>query len=1005
MAAVPPIEAHLSPRISSRHASVRTEDVADPSSPRPHRFRAKPITRLLQFPTGADRRNTAAWADLLEGGLPPHLRDHARPPTNLAPNAADVANILLAAQKVVPSAKGIDVLGIDVLFYLGFQKQRWDTVVWLVKRLVEAFGPQVLKPGRSPQLVSRWVGEVSLDDLTGTKAALQDLIGPDANPVAVSAGAATLDELTDDAPDNMSGDERLARNALGQVWRSLGHMVAACVDTAVKPEILEIIAYLHHMGIMPASIYNQKPSSDATSIQQPPTLNLLSSRILISLSDAAWRAHEKSAVGMAHAKSGWYQSLRPEQPGSRYRVNVAGLRPEVWLEVLLWSCLHGGWITEGSEILRILHVTNWKPFSWRSVIPTTTDSSPDWDKLEYAFNHRLPSTMDSPDTSVDVTVCKTISSEVINAYIDALTGSTRLGVGERGLPPKYVIDRLHDLQNLLQRGNLSLVAGSWDAILLRLADTHDHFVDQSLPGFKAFVTLSPLMGDELGSPVARDIPEYVFDGSAAVIGLYHKALRSRIKAGDASGALRVFRSLSDMADNNKQRSLDDFIEQQQAVTQSNGACNVQLALFTNNFPGIAYPAFEMQIPSTILGPFLDLVLDAKAFQLANWLVYSNEIDGPVIPGQLYADLAVAPALIRFAAETDDKPLLSKIINARKALVKNERPFLPQEYLRTFFRSQVERRSWTGAVKILKHIQDTPPTRLNIVDMAYVTRAMLLEYRTACQSSDQDAQKSFGHARDLFVAALQSTGPTKSLDMTQEQNHMVLIVLSCADGYWAEFCKTLLPPPAYHTFHLPTKTFNLVLDGIIHAYGATKGQSVLDVFWPYPVKKAQRMGKRPSESGSGELQMSRFEPSGDRSHEIRHIIQLPTHPPEEAVVYGGLEPDLATVRLILMAALDEVSRPQGLGEFSKASGSSGSGSQTQQTEAVRMDDLTDETNQTTVDLLAWAVRKLQTMGMAEHDILDELGAALSSHPQLRSQLPEMLASANVIEEEHDQPGGF
>ena len=144
------------------------------------------------------------------------------------------------------------------------------------------------------------------------------------------------------------------------------------------------------MGIMPMSIYNQRPSPDSTAIQQPPTLRLFSSRILTSLSDAAWRAHEKMVVQEAKAKGGDYAALRPEIPGMAYRIYVAGLRPEVWMELILWSCLHGGWVIDGVKILRMLSSEpsqrQWRSLSWRTLAAAEGGKDDDWDKFDYIFN-------------------------------------------------------------------------------------------------------------------------------------------------------------------------------------------------------------------------------------------------------------------------------------------------------------------------------------------------------------------------------------------------------------------------------------------------------------------------------------------------------------------------------------------------------------------------------------------------------------------------------------------
>ncbi|KAK5169674.1 uncharacterized protein LTR77_005652 [Saxophila tyrrhenica] len=990
-----------------------------------HRVDPSSTAQRLRFPQIRGRRDPERWASLLEGGLPPHLRDHTGPRADLTPNIEDVAEILLAAQEPVYA-------DVDLLYYLAVEKERWDAVIWLVKRLVEAFGPEVLRDGRLHHVVGQWESESSLDALTEDKIAVEDAPGPEASLIPSAPGQATLDQLTGDKPDNLSRGERLAHNALGQIWRSLGHMVTACADTGIKAEILEIIAHLHHMGIMPASIYNQKPSTDSTSIQQPPTLNLLSSRILISLSDAAWRAHERSNNRTARLNSSPDDSSRPAKPGSRYKVNVAGLRPEVWLELILWACLHGGWIKEGAELLDASYTAGWKPFAWRSMVPEDNGSTPDWDKLEYAFNTRPPSAMDEPDVPIEAPVHRTISSEVINAYIDALASSTRQGVGERGLAASYVIERILTLQKLLRRGRLSLGAGSWDAVLLRLADLHGERIDHGVETFKSLSKLSPRMGAELSLPFGRDVPEYVFDGSAAIVGLHHRALRSRMHAGDVRGAFEVFRSLQEFADINKERSVWDFTKDRAPRNQD----RAESETFTSNFPGIAYPAFEMQIPPTILGPFLDLVIDAGAYQFATWMVYSTEIDGPVIPAHLYTDPAVAPALIRFASETDDRSLLSKIVNARKALASYEHPSLPPDYLRAFFRSQVERKNWAAAGKILTHVHEMSAYGLDIGSIAHVTRAMLQEYGIARKDSertvDQDPKtlnseevredkttyrkkkghqdsearreqtvaqnkqpfQDFSQARDLFTTAIQITYE-QSQDF-RDQVATLLIVLSRADNYWAGFCKALMPQQAYYRCYISTRAFNEMLKGIIGAFGAARGRSVIDAFWSGPIQEAQSGDMPAHDEDVGEVQMARFEPFLAEEAAIRNVVTLPTNPQSELVVYGGLQPDLTTIRLVLRSALDEIKdaqRQQRVRSNAPAQSSPMEGIEAHGQDSVQSQGLEASAalEPSALETIVWAARKLLSLGVKEPDVMEELEATLSKRDlsRLHDRLAETL----------------
>jgi hypothetical protein len=51
------------------------------------------------------------------------------------------------------------------------------------------------------------------------------------------------------------------------------------------------------------------------------------------------------------------------------------------------------------------------------------------------------------------------------------------------------------------------------------------------------------------------------------------------------------------------------------------------------------------VPEPVLAAFIDLITDAKAYDLGRWLLYSDETGGSVI--RFFSSVTVAPALLRF----------------------------------------------------------------------------------------------------------------------------------------------------------------------------------------------------------------------------------------------------------------------------------------------------------------------------------------------------------------------
>jgi len=257
----------------------------------------------------------------------------------------------------------------------------------------------------------------------------------------------------------------IGHDVLGGIWQSIGKMIIAdsARNTAITPEILEMLAMMHHRGIMPDSLYRYNPPEDRSALRPPPTLHLLSSQILTSLSDAAWRAHEKCVLDEAKANGGLDTSNRPEIPGSMYRVRVSGLTHEVWLELVLWACLHGGWTVHGAAILEDLpkHKPDaWSALSWREivkpVISAGQEKAIDWDELRYLFNTQSLEADTEIRERQRKQVSKTVSAEVVTAYVDALVSTISVGVGERGTSPGTVVRLVEMLKSFLARNNLDL---------------------------------------------------------------------------------------------------------------------------------------------------------------------------------------------------------------------------------------------------------------------------------------------------------------------------------------------------------------------------------------------------------------------------------------------------------------------------------------------------------------------------------------------------------------------
>ncbi|KAK6435702.1 hypothetical protein LTR95_008114, partial [Oleoguttula sp. CCFEE 5521] len=268
------------------------------------------------FPQRHDDRDFLArdvyisrWTETLNPLLPPQYRigTQAGPGVNAyQPDALLIAEKLLEAHVSATHLPSDIRLTSDLLYVFAVDQGRWRLVVWLVKVLLEGLRVEDVHAERLSTTVQKWQRKGSLDELTAEpiySKPVTEGATVEAHLELTGAGGRNLDDATATyATEDLSQGERLAHDTLGLIWRALGSLTVRCsidhniAGGAMKPEVLEMIALVHHHGFMPASTYSYTPSDSPDAIQQPPTLHLLSSKIMTALSDAAWHAQATTTL-------------------------------------------------------------------------------------------------------------------------------------------------------------------------------------------------------------------------------------------------------------------------------------------------------------------------------------------------------------------------------------------------------------------------------------------------------------------------------------------------------------------------------------------------------------------------------------------------------------------------------------------------------------------------------------------------------------------------------------
>ncbi|KAK3077284.1 hypothetical protein LTS18_010734, partial [Coniosporium uncinatum] len=131
------------------------------------------------------------------------------------------------------------------------------------------------------------------------------------------------------------------------------------------------------------------------------------------------------------------------------------------------------------------------------------------------------------------------------------------------------------------------------------------------------------------------------------------------------------------------------------------------------------------------------------------------------------------------------------------------------------------------------------------------------------------------------------------------------LLSSVNADWAAFCARLRGKwPASNTKHLdlPTEDFDLILEGIVDAYGAAEGRRLWDL-WVAPIRPEDKVGV------GGVRKMDPVRPSRGQGYDFRNVsVTLKDVPGGPLVFLGKVRPALSTLRVLVRAAVRERDDP-------------------------------------------------------------------------------------------------
>lgn len=900
----------------------------------------EPARSRILLPQRHARGEMESWLEAIDPYLPVHLRRKTSEGVDISSRLTtlDLALVLCQAQDA----------SLDIISHIGVEEGRWPTVMWMVKKLAED-GRRTLEPPIQmlplPNVIWPKDDTGSLRELTNHSFRLGRVRPTDKLSLS-------LDNLTA-APDTIHLQHKKIKQALGQLWRSLGYMILVAAEKsndeepAIMPHVLEIIAFLHHAGFVPDSVYTYRPRKDQYALQQPPTLHMLSSKILTALSDASWNAHEAS-VKTAKDRVNASYFLGHEIPGSRYKIEVTEIAPELWLELVLWSCLRGGYILDGAAILEQLagreDSQRWGLISWREIMQAEEKKAIAPSRAWNLFAGTEKTAAGPQDRA---RTRRTISGEIVTAFVDGLVNQMRLGVGNRGAKPERLVDLLKTMKVFLDGNNLSLGSAAWDAIMARLLESGGIDPEKQPELLLHIIDLAPSFGEEVSAANASttsesDVP-YFFEPTTIPLSLLHRTMRAFVGNGDIDGAIKTLMQLQRHTDENKEKSVQQFFKMLKSVPPLRTG-----EPFTPQLPPVDFPGFHTKLPVPLLARLLDLATEFRMYDFGQWLLFSSDLDGPLIGPELYSHRNIAASIVRFATLTGENDLVVRIVKQVGVWSsKHQQQRMPVEVLIALFCSQLNLRRWDAVRGMQKYVEETSTFRPRPVILSTFAAELLRTSRDPEEAKTQ-AQEAF---TDLLFA-------WESLLMYNIRNELycILAIMSTVASDWQNFCSDFLAVTTRQPIKLSTDDFNRLLGGVLDGYGSRKAKDVVDQ-WCYKTPKIFASYRAPG----GLPTMPQYRVSrSDEWEDLPPDIELVQGSGARFVLQGRIRPNRQTIRVIVRKVQDEV-------ELWRKRGG----------------DLTDVVRKEVRDTLQWAARLLYYMGLDHEEIVRDMGSSLAKLAELEA----------------------
>ena len=709
-----------------------------------------------------------------------------------------------------------------IFAHLGLVQGKWDAITWLSKELISYKYPEALDLAKIVRHNKIWA---EVDGFSPSLAAHDDILNLDSKPLQPCELHEKLDALTRDALVSSRKSYSLWHSTIGQIWQSLGHIVIKASNLEIQDGsrmmafVYQTIAQIHTEGVASPLIYQFDSADDPSPISKSPFLHLMSSRIMAALSDAMWKLTEPKLMGDAALVAATYAYQGREMPGSELNPRVRSLGPEVWLEFILWSCIHGSHFFEAGKIIEDANrqegSQRWKTKGWGELRETLNQNLAEKARKGHirSWFDRIAGASEGYSNEAPAIALgeRTLSREVVTAAANGLT-SVHCPDADRHMQSSEVLPLVQSCRSMACDNPTPSESLLWDTISHKLLEDsndatlrHSESVSSKLKLADDAERYSEGESREKHTSLAREITH---NRTSSLHPILLQALDLCVRNRDIAKSNKCFEKLRGWADTHLRELSDDDLP------DSRGSQTV-------------FASLTAYIPNHVIAALLNTISETKAYGFGKMLL--PLLGPPNEPGivrgpGLFESTLLESSILRFANATRDTSLEESIMsrpdwNAHLA---------SHNTIRELLHSQCVARRWDYVETLLSHLQFDRRVALSALDVARIASPLMIPLLPGDNARVIDEEHYHILASILNREYLPPRDYSQSRDYRDYRTlNQMSRLLSSVPGTpeLHSLAKQHIHNhgPASNPIILPTAAFNALLWRVVRTYGVPAGQ--------------------------------------------------------------------------------------------------------------------------------------------------------------------------------------